>query len=450
MKGLAMRSWIAGLLGAILILMPSAHGAAAQEMIRVRGGAAYPATVVECNAEEITVKTERETKSYFWRQLDPKCVYDLVQNRMDKTSAAAHWALAEYCAAAGLVEEARSEYRLCVQTDFSYKEKTDKAWRQLDFTGGTKRSGPLPAPVPEGLPAGTMPMFPEPGKDQPKTPASSHPTREVSPIDVAVVAGQRKHAEVVNARLRTHLQTYETEHFILHIDFADPDEVSALRRKCEPTYERLSDVLDLKTEEKIWAGKCEGYFFQNRVDFARFAAMTGFPGGESASGYFHFNGRQCRIVIVKPGKRSVQSLQEIFVHELTHAFVMCRMGQVHIKPWLNEGLAQYMQLTLQPESSADRKYKLRYVKEVTKRPGFPRFNDLRQVSGASVNDSVFYVLSWSIVDYMISSDPSHAKFRKFVVALKEGKSDEEAIQEAYGENPGELELAWLKHLGSLQ
>jgi hypothetical protein len=419
-------------------------------VLRVRGGAAFSATVVEFDQEEITVKTERETKSYFWRQLDPRCVYGLVQNHMDKTSAAAHWALAEYCAAAGLSEEARAEYRLCVESDVSYREKADKALQKVEYMGLAGGKGPVPSPVPP-----PVSLFPQP---EPAKPAG-RPAQERSHLpenppagvtrDAGVVAAQRKNGEKVNGLIGTTLETYETVHLVVHTDLANPAEVDALRKQGESLYAWLYDVLGIHYGDRIWTGKCEVFLFEKREEFIRFAAtVDGCTDALHAGGYLRWRGGLCHIAFFKPSREMRDTSLTVLAHELTHAFLEYRVHK-GVKPWLNEGLAEYLESVL-PEGGDVVTEALRSsVKRITQGGALPRLDDLRARSHVSGSDHDFYVLSWSVVEYMISSDPSHRKFRRFIKALKEGRNEEEAIKEGFGLSPAELEQAWIRRIGSL-
>jgi hypothetical protein len=129
---------------------------------------------------------------------------------------------------------------------------------------------------------------------------------------------------------------------------------------------------------------------------------------------------------------------------------MYHVGKADLKSWLNEGLAEFSELALPKGGAADREERWQRVKKLTRKKGFSRFNELRAVKQVLADDAELYALSWSIVDYMITSDRTHKKFGKFINLIKDGKSEEEAMQEAYGQTPEELEQSWLRYIGSLR
>ena len=427
-----------GFTAAMILLGQAASG---QDVLRVRGGPAFSAVFVEWNQEEVTIRTERETKSYFWRQLDPKCVCDLVRHHMENT-AAAHWALAQYCAATGLSEEARSEYRQCVEADVSYKGKADAAMGRVEFLALAGGKGPLPPPV-----SPPTPLFPqpEPAQSPAREPSRAPASPETGIRDVPGADPQRKDGQKVNALLGTQLKTYETSHFILHTDLASSADVDSFRSHSESSYDWLYNALDVRYHDKIWNGKCEVFLFERQGDFQRYAAsVDGFAGGAGAGGYFRWQGASCHIAFFKPDPRASHTVFTVFAHELTHAFVECRVHH-GVKLWLNEGLAEYL-ASLQPEGGDKvSDFHRQDLKRMMQAGGLPALSQICAMSGPTL-DVAFYSQSWSVVKYLISTDPSFKKFHAFIRALKQGKSDEDAIKEAYGQTLDQVGQAWLGYV----
>ena len=438
---------MAGLVGAFAFLFLFSSRLPAQDVIKVRGGPASQVTFIEYSEDGVTVKSGGGKKTYRWEQLDPKCVYDLVRRHMDATSGPAHWALAEYCAAAGMLDEAKSEYRRCREIDLSYRKKVDRATLELETATPAKRKKDLPAPVPEGGTSAAESKTAEtdkiPVQPRPRPPAPLEQPGD----DAEILAQQRKNGEVANEKVGTSLKTYETPHFILHTDFTSAADLGTIKKWCEAIYDRLTDVLDIQPGEKLWAGKCEAYLFLNRWDFTKFAReVDHFPEAKLSGGYCHRGARACHIAIPRSDYNARDTCLSTLVHEMTHAFVGYHVGRADLRSWLNEGLAEFSELALPKGGAAEREDRWRRVKQLTQKKGFSRFSELRAVKQVLPDDAELYALSWSIVDYMITTDKTHKKFGKFINFIKEGKSEDEAMQEAFAQTPDELEQAWLRYV----
>jgi hypothetical protein len=139
---------------------------------------------------------------------------------------------------------------------------------------------------------------------------------------------------------------------------------------------------------------------------------------------------------------------------------------VDIKPWLHEGFAQYFQFALPKGSAPERDRYFRLVKKLTAKKSFTRFNELRALDQLLGDDYEGYALSWSIVDYMITSDKTQKKFAQFIRLIKQGKDEAGAVKEpsgqtpekreawamkqAFGQTPEQLEQSWLKYIRALR
>jgi hypothetical protein len=417
---------------ALLIVLSFVSAAAlGQDVIKLRSGQEVSGKVVEHDENGFTLQTGEGKKQYKWEELDPRCTYELWKQFTDPTSAKAHFLLGLQCAMTGLIEEAKAEYRRAREIEPAFAEMVEKALKELESGGKT------------------------PGKE----PAETEPPEPVlSPEQL--LAKQRQDGQIVNEKLHTKLKTSETAHFIIHSDFTNPSDMKQIRQWCETLYERLSDVLDVKPGDKLWNGKCEIYLFLERADFVRYAkTFDKFPEAKVSGGYFGSHGRNCHIVIPRTDLSSDRGAQKdtflyTLLHEGSHAYLQLHGNVVEIKPWLHEGFAQYFQFALPDTGAAqDRDRRSRIVKRLTSKPGFTRFNELRALEQLLGDDLEAYALSWSIVDYMINSDRAtqkgklgKKKFAKFIALIKDGKSEEDAMKEAYGQTPAELEQAWLKYV----
>lgn len=410
----------------VWIILFFAQTVVAQDILTLRDGTKVTGKIVRHDENAVTLQTDTVKKQYKWEQLHPKCAYELMRQYVDPSKASAHWALAEYCIVAGLIEEGKAEYLKCLELDPSYAKKVTEALASLELLGNSKI-----------------------GKDSTPTGETPFLTQE------DYIARQRQNGKKVNDKLGTKLKTYETEHFIIHSDFTNQSDMRTIQNWCEKLYERLSEVLDVKPGDRLWNGKGEIYLFYDRSDFVRFArTFDRFDQAKLSGGYFIHKGRDCHIVIPRCeyGERGKQRDTFLYtlLHEGSHAFLQLHGNMVEIKPWLHEGFAQYLQFRLPSGSEPDRQRYLQKVKAILAKPGFMRFNELRALDQILGNDHEAYALSWSVVDFLITSDRTRKKFAQFIRLIKEGKDEDTAIMEAFNMTPAQLEQAWFRYVRTLR
>jgi len=349
-------------------------------------------------------------------ELAPVCSYELFRQYIDPGSAKAHFLLAQHCVLTGLIEQAKAELQRCRELDASYAEQVEKALAAL--------SG-------------------EAVEDSPVNPEE-------------FIAKQRLNGKKANEKLGTNVKTTETAHFIIHSDFTSATDMAQIRKWCETLYERHCATLDVKPGDRLWNGKGEIFLFLSRGDFVRFArTIDNFPEAKLSGGYFWSKGRNCHIVIPRTDLRADRAGQKdtfllTLLHEGSHAFLQLHGNVVEINPWLHEGFAQYFELALPKGGAAEREKHVRLVKRITSKPGFTRFKELRALERLLGDDYEGYALSWSIVDYMITSDKTHKQFARFIQLIKDGKEEGEAMKEAFNQTPDELEQSWLRYIRSLR
>ena len=453
------------LLAALTAAAVFASACAAQDVITLRSGAKISGQVTDHDEDGITVKSGGAKKQYKWEQLTPLCCYELLRQFIEPASAKAHFLLGQHCVMSGLIEQAKNEYRRARELDTSYAGPVEKALALIEESPEKAKTKITEIAPPEESKEKERP----PGE---KVGGVKSPSEEPVVNQEEYLEKERLDGKKANDKLGTNLKTSETAHFIIHSDFSSPADMSQIRKWCETLYERHCATLDVKPGDKLWNGKCEIYLFLNRSDFIAFAkTFDHFPEAKLSGGYFASGGRNCRIVIPRTdlrGDRSGQKDTFLFtlLHEGSHAFLQLHGNVVDIKPWLHEGFAQYFQFALPKGSAPERDRYFRLVKKLTAKSSFTRFNELRALDQLLGDDYEGYALSWSIVDYMITSDKTHKKFAQFIRLIKQGKDEAGAVKEpsgqtpeereawamkeAFGQTPEQLEQSWLKYIRALR
>ena len=166
-------------------------------------------------------------------------------------------------------------------------------------------------------------------------------------------------------------------------------------------------------------------------------------------------------------------------HEISH-FVLSAGASEEILTqfyWLDEGLAEYVEMQLDPEQfweSQGRRY-VRRVQEVYGRDGTPTvergleqgvvveepseplgIGDIIEGSPAytwaeSDRPGTAHWLGWTVVAFLLDDQEvgGQENFRRFWSLLKQGEEGMKAVQQAYGMDADELEIAWRRFLKKL-
>lgn len=246
---------------------------------------------------------------------------------------------------------------------------------------------------------------------------------------------------------KTHL--LETDHFLIYSAWAPSDDAK-LKQIYERLYGTLCKQFDIPPHENIWIGKMPVYAFWEKPHYVSFCvgvANTSMLIAQRSAGFAGVQG-DFRYVCLGPviiegmSKRRAQSwFFELLTHESTHAFLSRYISERHISSWLNEGIAETIASSLVPGSNAE--YKLKTAHTAIKHNRVP-ISELLPIFIADhiPLEGFYYGAAQSITRFLIQKD--RKKFIRMVQLMKEGKSDEEALKEAYGMSFQSLLNEWLK------
>lgn len=233
----------------------------------------------------------------------------------------------------------------------------------------------------------------------------------------------------------------ETDHFLIYSAWSRSND-AALKRICERLYAALCKQFAIPRRQNIWAGKCPIYVFWEKEHYLKFCKDVDGAGKRSprllqAAGYSSQQGSFTYVVLNKA--RTKQWFYELLVHETTHAFLGRYLTNGHVTAWVNEGLAEYMAATLVSGSYASRKY-VSATREAVKGK-----KKVAHVFKNVAMNAFDYGIAQSFVRYLIRRD--RKAFIRFVGLIKHGRSDAEALQEAYGLSREQFLKAWWKAVG---
>jgi hypothetical protein len=260
----------------------------------------------------------------------------------------------------------------------------------------------------------------------------------------AIVALQKKRLEALNERLRAKFRLAETRHYLVVSD-ADSKMTATFVRWAEALYENLRRQFEIGQNDRVWDGKCVLMVFASRATFTAHGRMFDGCDSSRAGAYFAVEARaadepQLVHICLPLDTRDPRRLQELFAHEGTHAFFQLYRRSVDLPLWLHEGLAEYMTVvndaTLRP-----RKVQLAVLaaRRATPLAGLLERGPYTHLSYPE------YSIAYTLVDFLVTA--GKVRFKKFIDALKDGKDQKAALQEAYGWTFADLERRWRVYVG---
>jgi len=231
-----------------------------------------------------------------------------------------------------------------------------------------------------------------------------------------------------------------TSHFALEFS-VPPDDGADYAALCERAYRRLNGVFGSSTGGPAWSGKCQVYLFGTHAEFVRFAWNVHKSAAGVASGGYTRVTKKAPCIVLFQRQNDPVTLQQTLVHEMTHVFLGLFYKVAPLPAWVQEGCAQYFEFRYVPGRS-----RLALARRVTKTlVESNRHVPLRQFSVRAFGptDLPSYCEAWSLLDFLINGRPGSPKrASQFIVLLKDGKSQDEALRVAYGSDFPRLEAAW--------
>jgi len=422
----------------LLMLLLGVVANAEEIRIKTRSGILIQGDLKSQDEKGVTVTVAGKVLRFEWRDLSPKSCYELRRRVLPREDARARFELGRFCLENGLLKEAEEEFAAAVALDETYREK---ARALLDSAGN--------APKPESklqrkqAPKRAPELF-EKNTPPPRVAKPSGRKKEEG-IDEElsqelVVLAQKEYLKKVTEAMRLPFCTVETKHYLVHATF-NKTVTSQIGALCEQLYASMSKVFDVKKRERLWDGKCVVFVFENRSDFVRYATdFDGFSIAEKTGGYFRHSGRMVHIAIPVASYDREKNFKSTLVHEAAHAFLQLFRQVVHISPWIHEGVAQYFEH--QPfEHEFEWKYKKSLIRRQSAKELLALAKKVRAMKAIPGDDLEAYAYSWSVVTFVVQKNPK--KFAKFILALKEGDSETEALKKAFRWNWDDLDREWV-------
>lgn len=226
-------------------------------------------------------------------------------------------------------------------------------------------------------------------------------------------------------QVESKLSTYNEEHFIIKYHDQEKNvEGFELRELLRETYRMISQEF--------------GYYFRHQVvvllyDKEEFTKITEMPHWVAGL----YDGK-VRMPISPKGFKD-KELKALTAHEVTHAFIAA-MSAGYAPPWINEGLAEFIEDKVRSNESMIFKAALKTGQLIK--------IDALMNSGSALTQSqlqvaLFYEQSFELVRYLVNRYGIY-NVKQILGEYAKGKNSDEAIREILKISPQKLEAEWIE------
>jgi len=255
------------------------------------------------------------------------------------------------------------------------------------------------------------------------------PTREQIKTNTEQAQAMGKKAAAIAPKM--HL--IETAHFYLYSGFDEKAEDKLFAETAEGMFKVLCKQFDIDPKEGVWAGKCPIYAFDTVEQFVKFCKLAGQENLIKAGGFCAYDNAGMVFMVLNKAAGKTQ-FYDLMVHEGTHAFLARYLTNGNLPAWVNEGLAEFMCSVIVKDSHANGLWKSA-TKQVINAKKDPS-GVLKQVKLEAFD----YGIAHSFVRFLIAKDAK--TFGKFVVKLKEGTPEDDALKDLYKVDQTGFLRAW--------
>ena len=264
------------------------------------------------------------------------------------------------------------------------------------------------------------------------------------------------------------LTLYETDHFLIYTDI-EPKTARQVAVFAERLEKVLRNPFDVPEDQFLWPGKLVVWVFKNKKDYdivgveidefvREEANATQFRGFVIPNVDVDSNGNprlRVHVTISYENEYDIgKSLErtsffDTFAHETTHAFAEGWPMYGRIPTWFNEGLAEFAagEAVSKAHAASQRQKAYRQVREAPGAVLSMMADDRNYLSFGHKGTIDEYGIAQSLVRYLYLAK-KEGLFTCYH-ALKQGRSTDEAMQEAFGIDTRKFIELWCKKAKSL-
>ncbi len=236
---------------------------------------------------------------------------------------------------------------------------------------------------------------------------------------------------VSDAFAPTPMHLSETEYFLFLTDMPK-NQVGGYIAHLDAMYLELCKAFGVPRGKNIWRGKSVIVAFAKKESFVQFESQfMNNPTADRSRGVHHGSTDGTAITACWRGDDPA-FFAHVLVHETSHGFMHRFRSTIHIPPWINEGVADWVAAAVVrncPET------------ERRQRDGLAEMQSTGRLGGEFFDENSRLV-RWQygaashLTSFLLSVDPT--RYRALLTGIKEGFTSEESLKLAYGWTPTEL------------
>lgn len=245
------------------------------------------------------------------------------------------------------------------------------------------------------------------------------------------IAEYKDFMKKVQASYQFPLRLYETKFFLVLSDIPAA-QVAPYVASLDTMYAKLCSAFGVPKDKNIWLGKCMVLAFLNEESFHAFErTFMDNTDTQGAQGLHHSSSDGRAIISCYRGNNPAY-FAVVLVHETAHGFLHRLRSSVHIPPWINEGIADWVAGAVVTQSKAVVERQKEGV-ELLRRTGSLGANFFDERADLQPWQ---YGIASNLTNFMLQIDGG--RYRAFILGIKEGFTPEEALRRAYDMTPSEL------------
>ncbi|MBN1395024.1 MAG: hypothetical protein JW959_08370 [Pirellulales bacterium] len=227
------------------------------------------------------------------------------------------------------------------------------------------------------------------------------------------------------------MRLYETKYYLFLSDL--PPQIAAIYTSClDNMHKQLCQAFDVKNPNAVWlGGKMPVFAFvhgEHFVEFEREFFKHNVP--QMAQGLCHSAPNGFVVVSCRCGT-DPKYFAGVIVHESTHGFVHRYMSPEIIPNWINEGIAEWVNMTVVKTNHGVQKKIKASIAEMQKTGTLgPNFFTADNIAANQ------YGTATAMVEFMLRADPK--AFRKMIDDIKSGVKWQDALKKNFKVTPEQL------------
>jgi hypothetical protein len=216
---------------------------------------------------------------------------------------------------------------------------------------------------------------------------------------------------------------YETHEFLFVSDMPR-EQVAPFTASLDKMYDMMCQMYGIKKGASVWKGKCLIVVFLGRADYVSFEeAFFQHTPPEFSQGLCN-SSSDGEVVMVCYRGNDVGHFSEMLVHETSHGFIHRYRTLARLPSWVNEGMAEWIAQSLIGYPGG-----VKLMREQALR-AMQQTHSLQGMFQADHINPIQYGMAAHLTDFLIIKDKR--KYAQWINGMKEGRTWEESLKEAYG------------------